>query len=54
MSANSQQWIDPQTGIGAVLITSIFPPADTVIIKLYDELERAVYEGLPALKEQRT
>ncbi|KAM7210694.1 acyltransferase LovD [Rhypophila decipiens] len=44
--AGSKWWIDPETGIGAALIVNIIKDADPVVIKLYDELERAVYAQL--------
>lgn len=40
------QWIDPQTGIGGVLIVNITPYPDATVLKLFDELERAVYREL--------
>jgi hypothetical protein len=43
------QWIDPETGIGAALIVNVVPYGDPTVLKLYDELERAVYgELIPA------
>ncbi|KAI1120460.1 beta-lactamase [Nemania abortiva] len=46
--ANSHWWIDRETGIAATLIVNIDPFPDAVVIKLYDELERAVYGELLA------
>ncbi|KAK3305886.1 beta-lactamase/transpeptidase-like protein [Chaetomium strumarium] len=43
---NSRWWIDPQTGIGGVLIVNVIPYGDATALKLYDELERAVYGEL--------
>ncbi|KAK4237025.1 beta-lactamase/transpeptidase-like protein [Achaetomium macrosporum] len=43
---NSRWWIDPQTGIGGVLIVNVIPYGDATVLKLYDELERAVYGEL--------
>ncbi|KAL2133210.1 hypothetical protein VTI74DRAFT_2755 [Chaetomium olivicolor] len=43
---NSRWWIDPETGIGAVLIVNVIPYGDATVLKLYDELERAVYAEL--------
>ncbi|KAG6063730.1 hypothetical protein E4U32_000977 [Claviceps aff. humidiphila group G2b] len=40
---NSRWWLDPKTGIAAVLIVNVQPNGDPVAAKLYDELERAVY-----------
>ena len=41
-----RQWFDPQSGIAAVLCTSLLPAGDGVIANLYDELETAVYKDL--------
>ncbi|KAH6617456.1 hypothetical protein F5144DRAFT_596461 [Chaetomium tenue] len=46
--ANSHWWIDRATGIAATLIVNIDPFPDDIVIKLYDELERAVYGELLA------
>jgi len=46
--ANCHWWIDRATGIAATLIVNIYPFPDAVVIKLYDELERAVYGELLA------
>ncbi|CAG9936884.1 unnamed protein product [Clonostachys rosea f. rosea IK726] len=43
---NSRWWIDRKSGIGAVLFTNVQPFGDSVVGKLYDELERCVYENL--------
>lgn len=43
---HGSQWIDPKTGIGAVLIVNIRPHGDAVVASLYRELEEAVYGGL--------
>ncbi|KAG6006764.1 hypothetical protein E4U21_006749 [Claviceps maximensis] len=43
---NSRWWLDPTTGIAAVLITNVRPSGDPVVASLYDELERAVYGRL--------
>ncbi|KAK0725673.1 hypothetical protein B0H67DRAFT_642064 [Lasiosphaeris hirsuta] len=43
-----EAWIDRATGIAATLIVNIYPFPDAVVIKLYDELERAVYGELLA------
>ncbi|KAG5946206.1 hypothetical protein E4U59_004261 [Claviceps monticola] len=40
---NSRWWLDPKTGIAAVLIVNVQPNGDPVAATLYDELERAVY-----------
>ncbi|KAJ6035274.1 uncharacterized protein N7446_010039 [Penicillium canescens] len=46
--ANCHWWIDRATGIAATLIVNVYPFPDAVVIKLYDELERAVYGELLA------
>ncbi|KAL2157959.1 hypothetical protein VTH06DRAFT_4768 [Thermothelomyces fergusii] len=43
---NGRWWIDPRTGIAAVMFTSLFPYSDPVAVELYDKLERAVYADL--------
>ncbi|RDA89056.1 hypothetical protein CP532_2215 [Ophiocordyceps camponoti-leonardi (nom. inval.)] len=42
---SSHWWIDRETGIAAVLIVNVRDLGDTVVERLYDELERAVYAG---------
>jgi len=44
------KWIDRETGIAATLFTQTLPPGDGVVVTLYDELEKVVYENI--LKEQ--
>ncbi|AEO68399.1 dbfe737d-6817-425d-b43f-61be1685bb35 [Thermothielavioides terrestris] len=44
--ANMRWWIDPETGIGGVLLVSVLPYCDATVLKMYDELERAVYGEL--------
>ncbi|KAI9149938.1 beta-lactamase/transpeptidase-like protein [Paramyrothecium foliicola] len=43
---NPNWWIDRETGIAAVLFVHLLPQGDEVVMKLYDELERAVYGSL--------
>lgn len=40
------QWLDPKTGIAAVLLVNVRPHGDAVVAKLYDQLEFAVYKEL--------
>jgi hypothetical protein len=41
--------MDPETGIGGVMIVNVLPYGDATVLKMYDELERAVYgELVPA------
>lgn len=44
--ADVEQWVDPETGIGAVLVAKVLPFGDPVVGSLYDELERALYKEL--------
>ncbi|ROV90540.1 hypothetical protein VPNG_10039 [Cytospora leucostoma] len=46
--SNCRWWIDRTTGIAGLLVVSVLPYGDTVASKLFDELERAVYEELQA------
>ncbi|KAG5989816.1 hypothetical protein E4U43_004426 [Claviceps pusilla] len=43
---NSRWWLDPKTGVAAVLFVNVRPMGDPVVVALYDELERAVYGHL--------
>lgn len=52
MVANISQWIDPKTGIAAVMVVNIRPNGDPITAKLYDELELATYEALSSLKSK--
>ncbi|PNY23810.1 Acyltransferase LovD, partial [Tolypocladium capitatum] len=45
---NSHWWIDRETGVAAVLVVSVREHGDPVVVRLYDELERAVYARLVA------
>ncbi|KAF7563129.1 hypothetical protein G7046_g1021 [Stylonectria norvegica] len=40
---NSHWWIDRETGIAGCLVVNVLPHGDPVTIKLYNDLERAVY-----------
>ncbi|OIW25732.1 beta-lactamase [Coniochaeta ligniaria NRRL 30616] len=44
--ANAHWWIDREAGVAGVLFVTVLrdPPGDPVAIRLYGELERAVYE----------
>ncbi|KAF9878197.1 beta-lactamase [Colletotrichum karsti] len=44
--ANSHWWMDRESGIAAALFVQLMPFGDPVVVKLYDELERAVYKDL--------
>ncbi|KAL0934578.1 beta-lactamase [Colletotrichum truncatum] len=43
---NSHWWMDRESGIAAALFVQILPFGDPIVIRLYDELERAVYSEL--------
>ncbi|KAK0713266.1 beta-lactamase/transpeptidase-like protein [Lasiosphaeria miniovina] len=43
---NAHWWIDRETGIAATLIVNVFPQPDSVVVKLYNDLELAVYGDL--------
>ncbi|GJN83900.1 hypothetical protein PLIIFM63780_007451 [Purpureocillium lilacinum] len=45
-ACNSHWWIDRASGIAAVLIVNVQPHGDAIAVRLYDELERAVYTHL--------
>ncbi|KAH0527281.1 hypothetical protein TsFJ059_002300 [Trichoderma semiorbis] len=45
-AANSRWWIDPESGIAAVLMVAVFPFGDAVATKLYADLVKAVYDEL--------
>ena len=42
------QWIDWESGIAATLFLQVLPPFDSIVISMFDELERAVYKDLLA------
>jgi hypothetical protein len=42
------QWIDWESGIAATLLLQVLPPFDSVVLGMFDELERAVYKDLVA------
>jgi CubicO group peptidase (beta-lactamase class C family) len=46
--ANAHWWIDRETGVAGVFFTTVLrnPPGDPVVIRLYRELEEAVYADL--------
>jgi CubicO group peptidase (beta-lactamase class C family) len=43
---NGRWWIDRTTGIAGAVLTCVLPHGDAVVNKLWDEVERAVYDGL--------
>jgi methyl acetate hydrolase len=44
--ANSYYWIDPTRKVGGVIATQILPFADPLVVRLYQQFERALYDGL--------
>lgn len=49
---NCNWWIDHKTGIAATLFVNVIPQPDSLVNKLYDELELAVYQDLlPSLQK---
>jgi methyl acetate hydrolase len=40
---NSYYWIDGKQKLGGLIMTQILPFADPIVLKLYDEFERALY-----------
>ena len=44
---NTQFWIDPEEGIGAILFMQYLPFYDSIAIEVLQEFERIVYESLP-------
>jgi CubicO group peptidase (beta-lactamase class C family) len=48
--ANTYFWIDPKQKIGGVIMTQILPFGDPIMLKLYAQFERAIYDGEAAAK----
>jgi CubicO group peptidase (beta-lactamase class C family) len=44
--ANSYYWIDPTRGVGGVIAAQVLPFADPLMLRLYEQFERAFYDGL--------
>jgi CubicO group peptidase (beta-lactamase class C family) len=44
--ANSYYWIDPARGVGGVIAAQVLPFADPLMVRLYEQFERAFYDGL--------
>jgi len=43
---NGHWWVDLETGIAGILMTTVLPPGDPGVKTLFHELETAVYTGL--------
>jgi CubicO group peptidase (beta-lactamase class C family) len=48
--ANTYFWIDPKQKIGGVIMSQILPFGDPIMLRLYNEFERAIYEGEAAAR----
>lgn len=44
--AGTYYFMDPTTGIAVVYGTQVVPTCDEEVVKLWEQLERAVYAGL--------
>ncbi|KAF8892981.1 beta-lactamase/transpeptidase-like protein [Infundibulicybe gibba] len=44
--AGTYYFMDPTTGVAAVVATQVIPTRDPEIVKIYDQLERVLYSGL--------
>lgn len=44
--ANSYYWIDPARGVGGIIAAQILPFADPPMLRVYEQFERAFYDGL--------
>jgi CubicO group peptidase (beta-lactamase class C family) len=45
--ANTYFWIDPRKKVAGVILTQLVPFADSRVLDLYGQFERAIYAGLP-------
>jgi hypothetical protein len=50
---NSYYWIDRRQKLGGVIMTQILPFADPIVLKLYEEFERALYDVKAATSQGR-
>jgi methyl acetate hydrolase len=50
---NSYYWIDRRRKLGGVLMTQILPFGDPVVLRLFNEFEKAVYDAAPPLAEAK-
>jgi CubicO group peptidase (beta-lactamase class C family) len=46
---NTYYWLDPAKRVAGLIMTQILPFADTRVVKLYGQFEKAVYESLKAM-----
>ncbi|KAI0185617.1 beta-lactamase/transpeptidase-like protein [Xylaria flabelliformis] len=45
-ATNGRWWIDRTTGVAGAMFTQVEPHGNPVVIRMYDQLERTVYQGL--------
>ncbi|KAI0449676.1 beta-lactamase/transpeptidase-like protein [Xylaria acuta] len=45
-ATNGRWWIDRTAGVAGAVFTQVEPHGNPVVVRMYDELERAVYRGL--------
>ncbi|HZO33296.1 MAG TPA: serine hydrolase domain-containing protein [Chloroflexota bacterium] len=44
--ANTYYWLDPATRVAGLILTQIFPFADPIVLDLFGQFERAIYDSL--------
>ena len=44
--ANTYYWLDPATRVTGLILTQIFPFADPIVLDLFGQFERAIYDSL--------
>jgi methyl acetate hydrolase len=44
--ANTYYWLDPTRGVAGLILTQIFPFADPIVLDLFGQFERAIYDSL--------
>jgi methyl acetate hydrolase len=49
---NSYYWIDPKQKLGGLIMTQILPFADPIVLRLYNEFERALYAAVGQSEER--
>jgi CubicO group peptidase (beta-lactamase class C family) len=48
---NSYFWIDRKQNLGGVIMTQMLPFGDPIVLKLYNEFERALYDARAAVRQ---
>ncbi|TRX92059.1 hypothetical protein FHL15_006926 [Xylaria flabelliformis] len=51
-ATNGRWWIDRTTGVAGAVFTQVEPHGNSVVVRIYDQLERAVYRALSERKVQ--